>query len=163
MLKFIKTKHSKRVGSSRRISDDSVGVYEAKNMYSEILLGLIKYAKNHVDYERVFNREVFRVYCIQIMIDYHSCNKQRFEYNKTTLLQYLAELTAKNTPELLEKQRAIYNDFSISRFFPDQYTDERRIKNDKSEILLGLVKHAQDKYEQAFDDKEFQLTSNITP
>ena len=53
MLKFIKTKHSKRVGSSRRISDDSVGVYEAKNMYSEILLGHIKYAKNHVDYERV--------------------------------------------------------------------------------------------------------------
>ena len=60
---------------------------------------------------------------------------------------------------MLEKQRAIYNDFSISRFFLDPYTDERRIKNDKSEILLGLVKHAQDKYEQAFDDKEFQLTS----
>ena len=96
MLNFIKKKHSNRVGLSRR-STDTVGLYDAKNMYSKILLGLINYAKNHVDYKEVFNREVFRVYCIQIMIDYHSCNKRRFEYNKTTLQQYLAELTAKKT------------------------------------------------------------------
>ena len=45
MLNFIKPKHSNRVGLSRR-STDTVGVFDKKkNMYSEILLGLINYAK----------------------------------------------------------------------------------------------------------------------
>ena len=82
MLKFIKPKHSKRVVSSRT-STDIVGVFEKKNMYSEILLGLIKYAKKH--YEGVFNKPIFRVYCIEIMFEYDTCDQETFENYKNVL------------------------------------------------------------------------------
>ena len=157
MLKFIKPKHSKRVVSSRT-STDTVGVFdEKKNMYSEILLGLIKYAKKH--YERVYNKPIVRVHCIENMFEYDICDEENFENYKKSLLFYLAEVTALNRTELIQKQKEIYQHYRTSAFFPNQYTDsdERRIKNDESEILLSLIKYTEDNYPKAFDYEQFQL------